>query len=104
NYVREKYGHVAQIITFGTLKARAAIRDVGRVLDIPLSEVDRIAKLIPEGLNVTIDSALEQEPDLKKMYDADEKVRALLDTSRRLEGQVRHASVHAAGVIVATRP
>jgi DNA polymerase-3 subunit alpha len=104
NYVREKYGHVAQIITFGTLKARAAIRDIGRVMDIPLSEVDKIAKLVPEGIGVTIDKALEQEPDLKAMYDADERTRTLLDTGRTLEGQVRHASVHAAGVIVATRP
>ena len=104
NYVREKYGHVAQIITFGTLKARAAIRDIGRVMDIPLPEVDKIAKLVPEGINVTIDVALQQEPDLRAMYDADPRTRQLLDTGRTLEGQVRHASVHAAGVIVATRP
>ncbi|MGP1309553.1 MAG: DNA polymerase III subunit alpha [Phycisphaerales bacterium] len=104
NYVREKYGHVAQIITFGTLKARAAIRDIGRVMDIPLPEVDKIAKLVPEGLKVTIDTALEQEPDLKAMYDSEGRTRQLLDTARTLEGQVRHASVHAAGVIVATRP
>ncbi len=104
NYVREKYGHVAQIITFGTLKARAAIRDIGRVMDIPLPEVDKIAKLVPEGVNVTIDVALAQEPDLKAMYDTDERTKKLLDTGRTLEGQVRHASIHAAGVIVATRP
>ncbi len=104
SYVREKYGHVAQIITFGTLKARAAIRDVGRVFDIPLPEVDKIAKLIPEQLNITLDMALEQEPDLRALYDNDPQVKRLIDTSRVLEGQARHSSVHAAGVIVATRP
>jgi len=104
NYVRDKYGHVAQIITFGTLKARAAVRDVGRVLEIPLAEVDKIAKLIPEALGMTLDDALEKEPDLKKLYDSGEDVRRLIDTARTLEGQARHASVHAAGVIVATRP
>ncbi|TVQ32106.1 MAG: DNA polymerase III subunit alpha [Phycisphaeraceae bacterium] len=104
DYVRRKYGHVAQIITFGTLKARAAVRDVGRVLDLPLTEVDRIAKLIPEALGITLDKALEQEPELKKLRDEDERVRRLIDHARTLEGQARHASVHAAGVIVATRP
>ena len=104
NYVREKYGHVAQIITFGTLKARAAIRDVGRVLDIPLGDVDRIAKLIPDTLGITLDGALEQEPQLKQAYEQDPRVARLIDIARRLEGQARHASVHAAGVIVATRP
>ncbi|MDP6546011.1 MAG: DNA polymerase III subunit alpha [Phycisphaerae bacterium] len=103
-YVREKYGHVAQIITYGTLKARAAIRDVGRVLDIPLSEVDTIAKLIPEQLKMTIDKALEVEPTLKKLYDTDPRVTALLDHARNLEGLARHAGVHAAGVIVADIP
>ncbi|MGD9693025.1 MAG: DNA polymerase III subunit alpha [Phycisphaerales bacterium] len=104
SYVREKYGHVAQIITFGTLKARAAVRDVGRVMGLPLPDVDRIAKLVPETLNITLDQALEQEPDLKKTYDNDANVRRLIDTARTLEGQARHSSVHAAGVIVATRP
>ena len=103
-YVREKYGHVAQIITYGTLKARAAIRDVGRVLDIPLSEVDTIAKLIPEQLKMTIDKALEDEPELKRLYDTDPRVTALLDHARNLEGLARHAGVHAAGVIVADIP
>jgi len=103
-YVREKYGHVAQIITFGTLKARAGIRDVGRVLDMPLPEVDRIAKLVPEALGMTLDQAMEQEPDLRALYDEDDRVRRLIDTARTLEGQARHASVHAAGVIVATQP
>jgi DNA polymerase-3 subunit alpha len=104
DYVRQKYGHVAQIITFGTLKARAAIRDVARVLEIPLAEADKIAKMIPETLGITLDDALEQEPDLKKLYESDEKYRRLMDNARTIEGQARHASVHAAGVIVATRP
>ena len=104
NYVREKYGHVAQIITFGTLKARAAIRDVCRVHEVPLQEADKLAKLVPEELKITIDKALEQEPELKKWYDTDDKIARVLDTGRVLEGQARHASVHAAGVIVATRP
>ena len=103
-YVREKYGHVAQIITYGTLKARAAIRDVGRVLDIPLGEVDAIAKLIPEQLKMTIDKALKTEPELQKLYDSDPRVTALLDHARNLEGLARHAGVHAAGVIVADIP
>ncbi|MFG0257946.1 MAG: DNA polymerase III subunit alpha [Phycisphaerales bacterium JB043] len=101
-YVREKYGHVAQIITFGTLKARAGIRDVARVFDVPLPEVDRVAKLVPEELNITLDRALEQEPELKTLYDEDAQIRRIIDTARTFEGQARHASVHAAGVIVAT--
>lgn len=104
NYVREKYGHVAQIITFGTLKARAAIRDVARVHELPLAEADKLAKLVPEQLNITLDQALDTEPDLKKWYDDDDRVRRIIDTARVIEGQARHASVHAAGVIVATRP
>jgi len=103
-HVRQKYGHVAQIITFGTLKARAAVRDVGRVMGAPLPEVDRIAKLVPEALGMTLDAALEQEPELRRLYDADGDARRIIDTARTLEGQARHASVHAAGVIVATRP
>jgi len=103
-YVREKYGHVAQIITFGTLKARAVVRDVGRVLDIPLAEVDAIAKKVPEGIGVTLDSALVAEPDLREMYQTDPRVRKLIDYGRKLEGLTRHAGVHAAGVIVASEP
>ncbi len=103
-YVREKYGHVAQIITFGTLKARAAIRDVCRVHEVPLGEADRLAKLIPEQLNITLDQALKAAPDLKKEYETNDTVRTVIDTARVLEGQARHASVHAAGVIVATVP
>ena len=103
-YVREKYGHVAQIITFGTLKARAAIRDVGRVLNVPLNEVDRVCKLVGDGLGITIDKALDQEPDLKTLYGEESTHRRMLDTARRLEGLSRHAGVHAAGVIIATQP
>ena len=103
-WVREKYGYVAQIITFGTLKARAAIRDVGRVLDLPLPEVDKVCKLVGDGLKTTLDSALEQEPDLRKVYDESPQIKSVYDTARRLEGMARHAGVHAAGVIVATQP
>ncbi|MBI1337694.1 MAG: DNA polymerase III subunit alpha [Phycisphaera sp.] len=104
DYVRQKYGHVAQIITFGTLKARAAVRDVGRVLNVSLAEVDRLCKLIGDGLSTTIESALEQEPDLKKAYNDNPTTRELLDTARKLEGMARHAGVHAAGVVIATQP
>jgi DNA polymerase-3 subunit alpha len=103
-YVRQKYGHVAQIITFGTLKARAAIRDVGRVLGMPIPDVDRVAKLIPETLNIELVDAMKEEPELQKLYDTDPQVRQLLDNAIQLEGHTRHAGVHAAGVIVATRP
>ncbi len=104
NYVRRKYGHVAQIITFGTLKARAAIRDVGRVLGLSLPEVDKIAKLVPEQLNVTLEGALQQEPQLRELYQSDSRIARLIDNAKVLEGQARHASVHAAGVIVSTQP
>ncbi len=103
-YVREKYGHVAQIITYGTLKARACIRDVGRVMDIPLPEVDTIAKLIPEGPKVTLKKALETEPDLQKLYDSDARVKQMIDYSLELEGLARHSGIHAAGVIVCDEP
>lgn len=105
NYVSDKYGsdRVAQIITFGTMAAKAAIRDVGRVLDISYAEVDKIAKLVPGG-NVTIDEALKLEPQLKELYDKDSNVRELLDIAKRLEGLRRHASTHAAGVVIAPEP
>lgn len=103
-YVRNKYGHVAQIITFGTLKARAAIRDVGRVMNVPLPEVDKVCKLVGDTLGTTIDKALDQEPDLRKLYDTDPQHKKMIDTARRLEGLARHAGVHAAGVVVATEP
>ncbi|WP_432798052.1 DNA polymerase III subunit alpha [Poriferisphaera sp. WC338] len=103
-YVRDKYGYVAQIITYGTLKARAVIRDVGRVHDMPLGDVDNLCKLIGDGLKTTLDSALEQEPDLKALYDSNALVKEVYDTGRHLEGMARHVGVHAAGVIVATQP
>jgi DNA polymerase-3 subunit alpha len=105
-YVREKYGeaNVAQIITFGTMAARAAVRDVGRVLNVPLPEVDRIAKKIPAQLHMTLEKALDQEPDLRQMYDREPRVKELIDIARRLEGIARHASVHAAGVVIADAP
>jgi len=103
-YVRDKYGHVAQIITFGTLKPKAAIRDVSRVLGVPLGKADQIAKLVPEALKMTIDKALAGEPELKRLYNEDPEVRKVIDISRRLEGMARHAGVHAAGVVVADQP
>ena len=103
-YVREKYGHVAQIITFGTLKARAAIRDVCRVTGVSLAEADKIAKLVPEELKMTLDKALKQEPELKRLYESDNRVRRVIDIGRRVEGLARHAGVHAAGVVIADEP
>ena len=105
-YVREKYGqeNVSQIITFGTMKARAVVRDVGRVLDIPLPEVDRIAKKIPAQLGMTLQRALEAEPDLRQMVETEPHVRRLIGIAQRLEGISRHASVHAAGVVIADAP
>ncbi len=103
-YVREKYGYVAQIITFGTMKARAAIRDVGRVHELPLAQVDRISKLIGSELGVKIDQALQREKELKGLYDDDEHVREVIDTARELEGITRHSGVHAAGLVIATQP
>ncbi len=104
DYVRQKYGQVAQIITFGTMKARAVIRDVCRVLDVPLSEADRLAKLVPTTLGITLDNALRSEPELKRTYERDERTRKVIDIGKRLEGLARHASVHAAGVVVADQP
>ena len=106
NYVVEKYGqeNVAQIITFGTLGARASIRDVGRAMDIPLPEVDRIARLIPSGPKMKISDALQQSVELKERYDSTDYIRRLVDTAMHLEGLSRHASTHAAGVIISDRP
>ncbi len=105
DYVAAKYGvdHVAQIITFGTMAAKAAIRDVGRVLDIPYAEVDRIAKLVPAN-NVTIHEAIKLEPQLRELYNNNQTVKELLDIATRLEGLSRHASTHAAGVVIAPEP
>ena len=106
NYTIDKYGkdNVAQIITFGTMGARASIRDVGRAMDIPLPDVDRIAKLIPGGPKVKISHGLEQSQELREVYESEDYIRQLIDTAMHLEGVARHASTHAAGVIVADRP
>ena len=105
-YVTRKYGreNVAQIITFGTMKARAVVRDVGRALDMPFADVDKIAKLIPPALDMTLEKALEETPALKELSQKDERVSGLLEAAKRLEGMTRHASVHAAGVVIAPRP
>ncbi|MCP4710320.1 MAG: DNA polymerase III subunit alpha, partial [Planctomycetes bacterium] len=89
------------IITFGTMAARAVVRDVGRVLSVPYSEVDKIAKMIPFTIGITLEQALKQNPDLKELYDSDVRVKQLIDLSKTLEGLTRHASTHAAGVVIA---
>jgi DNA polymerase-3 subunit alpha len=104
DYVRQKYGQVAQIITFGTMKARAVIRDICRVLAIPLSEADRLAKLVPDSLGMTLDKALNTEPKLKQAYEQSEQTKKVIDICKKLEGLARHASVHAAGVVIADEP
>ncbi|MBO7520048.1 MAG: DNA polymerase III subunit alpha [Clostridia bacterium] len=106
DYVIEKYGddHVAQIVTFGTMAARAAVRDVGRAMDIPYAFCDRIAKLVPHQLGVTLKGAIASSPELKSLYEADERARGLLDMAIKVEGMPRHASTHAAGVVISDRP
>ncbi|NMA67320.1 MAG: DNA polymerase III subunit alpha [Clostridiaceae bacterium] len=108
DYVINKYGEdrVAQIITFGTMAARAAVRDVGRVLGIPYNEVDRVAKLIPmtQGHHITIENAIQISPELKTLYNSDPRIKELLDTAKSLEGMPRHASTHAAGVVISSEP
>ncbi|MEO5658164.1 MAG: DNA polymerase III subunit alpha [Nitrospiria bacterium] len=105
-YVTRKYGadHVAQIITFGTMAAKAAIRDVGRVLDIPYAEVDKVAKLVPTTLNITLEDALAQEPRLKELTQTDPRIGELVALAQSLEGLARHASTHAAGVVISKEP
>ena len=105
-YVTRKYGreNVAQIITFGTMKARAVVRDVGRTLAMSYADVDRVAKQIPPALDMTLDKALAENPALKEMWQQDERVKELITVAKRLEGITRHASVHAAGVVIAPRP
>ena len=105
-YVKRKYGsdQVAQIITFNTMAAKAAIKDVGRALEMPYGEVDRIAKLIPATIGITIEQALKDSPPLAQAYEADQRVKELIDTAQRLEGLVRGAGVHAAGVVIAPQP
>ncbi len=104
-YVTEKYGqdHVTQIITYGTMMAKGVIRDVGRVLDIPYSEVDKVAKLVPNTLNITLEEAMQQEPKFKELI-KDPRMAELIEIAKSLEGQVRHASKHAAGVVISEEP
>ena len=106
DYVTRKYGreNVAQIITFGTMKAKAVVRDVGRVLEMPYADVDRIAKQIPPALDMTLEKALNENPVLKDMWAKDPKVKEVIEIGKRLEGMSRHASVHAAGVVIAPGP
>ncbi|HEX4056422.1 MAG TPA: DNA polymerase III subunit alpha [Tepidisphaeraceae bacterium] len=103
-YVRNKYGHVAQIITFGTLAARAVCKDVGRVLGVPLAVTDKITKLIPGTPGMNLDKALAQSPELAKMYNDDPQVKRIIDLGKRLEGLCRNAGMHAAGVVIADQP
>jgi DNA polymerase-3 subunit alpha len=104
DYVRRTYGHVAQIITFNTLKARQAVKDVSRVIGLGFEDANRLTGLIPHDLNMTLDKALEQEPELRKRYQDEDQVRRIIDVARRLEGVARNAGVHAAGVVVADAP
>jgi DNA polymerase III subunit alpha len=105
-YVTQKYGreNVAQIITFGTMAAKAAIKDVGRAMDMPYNEVDRIAKMVPTTLNITLEDALKDSPPLAQAYNSEPQVKQLMDTARKLEGLVRNVGVHAAGVVIAPQP
>ncbi|HET7872723.1 MAG TPA: DNA polymerase III subunit alpha, partial [Terriglobales bacterium] len=106
DYVTQKYGrqNVAQIITFGTMAAKAAIKDVGRAMDIPYTDVDRIAKMVPPTLNITLDQALDDSPQLQQAYENETQIKELLDTARKLEGLVRNSGVHAAGVVISPQP
>src|SRR5437660_11667454 len=106
DYVTRKYGreNVAQIITFGTMAAKAAIKDVGRAMDVPYSDVDRIAKMVPTTLNIKLENAVKESPALQQAYESDTQVRQLIDTAKKLEGLVRNAGVHAAGVVISPRP
>src|SRR5271163_3887769 len=105
-YVTQKYGRdqVAQIITFGTMATKAAIKDVGRTMDIPYADVDRIVKMVPAQLNITIDQAIEDSPQLREAMEKDGQIRELIQTAKKLEGMVRNAGVHAAGVVISPRP
>jgi len=106
DYVTQKYGreNVAQIITFGTMAAKAAIKDVGRAMGIPYAEVDRIAKMVPTTLNIKLEQAIKDSPALQQAYEGDAQIRALFDTARKLEGLVRNSGVHAAGVVISPQP
>jgi DNA polymerase III subunit alpha len=106
SYVTQKYGrdNVAQIITFGTMATKAAIKDVGRAMDIPYADVDRIAKMVPTQLNITIEQAIQDSPQLREAIDKDSQIRELIETAKKLEGLVRNSGVHAAGVVISPRP
>jgi len=106
NYVTQKYGreNVAQIITFGTMAAKAALKDAARAMEMPYADADRLAKLVPAQLNITLQDALAQSPPLKQLYDRDPRVKEVIDTARKLEGLARHASTHAAGVVISPQP
>src|SRR5690349_1531054 len=106
DYVTAKYGreNVAQIITFGTMAAKAAIKDVGRAMDMPYSDVDRIAKMVPNQLNIKLENAIKESPALQAAYESERQIRELIDTARKLEGLVRNSGVHAAGVVISPRP
>ena len=106
DYVINKYGadHVAQIVTFGTLAARAAIRDVGRAMGIPYNVVDNVSKQVPRELNITIQKALKKSPEFKELYESDDQIKELIDTSMKVEGMPRHSSTHAAGVVITRDP
>lgn len=106
NYTIQRFGkeNVAQIITFGSMKAKMVIKDVGRVLNIPLSKVNQIAKLIPDDLNITLEKALEKDPDLRRAYEDDDETKSIIDIGRKLEGSVRNTGLHAAGMIISGNP
>ncbi len=104
DYVRQKYGHVAQIITFGTLAAKAACKDVGRVMGVPLAEIDKLTKLIPNAVGMTLNKALAQVPELDKLYRDNPQIQKVIDVAKRLEGTCRNAGCHAAGVVIADQP
>src|SRR6185437_4254775 len=106
SYVTQKYGreNVAQIITFGTMAAKAAIKDVGRAMDIPYTDVDRIAKLVPNTIGITIQKALDETPPLQEAYEKETNIKELIDTALKLEGLVRNSGVHAAGVVISPQP
>lgn len=106
NYTLNKYGkdNIAQIITFGTMKAKMSVKDVGRVLSVPLAKVNEIAKLIPEDLNITLDKALEKDQDLRAMYESDAEAKRVIDIAKKLEGSIRNTGIHAAGIIISGEP
>lgn len=106
NYTLNKYGkgNIAQIITFGTMKAKMALKDVGRVLSVPLSKVNEVAKLVPEDLNITLEKALEKDLDLRALYESDEEVKRMIDLGQILEGTIRSTGIHAAGIIISGEP